>query len=118
MDYYAQALRAILDRTSRRDWTVRYCCEEQDVAEVRERVAALGAAFPALAFERVDGALPDWQQMLYMSVCQHNIIANSTFSWWAAYLNRSATKVVCAPRRWFADDVAPTGLLLERWVTI
>jgi hypothetical protein len=54
-----------------------------------------------------------------MSRCKHNIITNSTFSWWGAWLNANPGKIVIAPEHWFADgrggdeDIIPAG-----WVKI
>ena len=57
-----------------------------------------------------------WQDMYLMSCCKHNIIANSTFSWWGAWLNAHPEKIVVAPDRWWnglKDDVVP-----DEWVRI
>jgi hypothetical protein len=57
--------------------------------------------------------------MHLMSRCRHNIIANSTYSWWAAWLNRNPDKIVIAPRKWFqVDDFDTKDLFPEGWIRI
>jgi hypothetical protein len=46
----------------------------------------------------------DVEDLLAMSRCQHNIISNSTFSWWASWLNTTVGKIVLSPNRWFTDQ--------------
>lgn len=62
-----------------------------------------------------------WVDLALMSKCRHNIIANSSFSWWAAWLNDNPEKTVIAPRKWFADEEANSGqrtIIPDNWISL
>jgi hypothetical protein len=95
----------MIDRLSTDRFRVIYFNESQDQSTVNVSIKVLSKTFPNLVFVQADLS-EDWEQMLLMSVCNHNIIANSSFSWWGAYFNQNPDKLVCYPSTWFGTSLA------------
>lgn len=66
-----------------------------------------------------NGQERDFEDLRLMSACKHHIIANSSFSWWGAWLGRYSEKIVYAPKRWFnSSEIDDRDLIPERWVRL
>jgi len=103
-DYYKRSLKHIKNSHPGIQFTIFYFCEDVDIDDVLEKINILQSKFPEYNFIRGENTLEDWEQMLLMSCCHHNIIANSSFSWWAAYFNSYTDKIVCYPSVWFGSS--------------
>jgi hypothetical protein len=102
VEYYKRAIAYITDR--RGPQKVFYFCQKEDNEMVDLEVSLLREAFPECTFIKVPDTMSDWEQLIFMACCRDNIIANSTFSWWGAYLNTNE-KIVCFPSRWYGTSV-------------
>ena len=72
---------------------------------------------PCIYIDHNQGA-ESYNDMRLMSLCQHHIIANSSFSWWGAWLNSRTDKIIIAPKQWFVKDVNTNDLIPNDWVRL
>lgn len=100
--YYKKSLDHIFNNDNNIK-NILYFCEDDDLEDVDIMIEKLKLDYDLnkTQFIRINLDLQDWEQMLIMSCCKHNIIANSTFSWWGAHLNTNRLKIVCYPNKWF-----------------
>jgi hypothetical protein len=104
VNYYTRCLQFIQQKYPDEKFNVLYFCEEEDINDVKQKIEQLLSAFPNYTFVRASNSLEDWEQLLLMGLCSHNIIANSSFSWWGAFFNSNTDKIVCYPSVWFGPS--------------
>jgi len=118
--YYTDAINIIINNDSNAK-TVLYFYQSINTDLVLKYINKLILDFPTLSFIPISEKLADWEQMLVMSLCTHNIIANSSFSWWGAYLNNNKNKTVCLPDLWFTGPLSTkdtSELIIDTWTKI
>ena len=76
-----------------------------------------------LPFEKTvidfNGPEADYEDLRLMSLCKHNVIANSSFSWWGAWLNRNPSKIVAGPASWFGKSkMQNPDIFPARWLRV
>lgn len=119
-EYYINSLEHIKNKNPETKFKILYFCEDVDIDDVLVKIKYLKEKFVDYEFIRGENSLDDWEQMLLMSSCHHNIIANSSFSWWAAYFNKWSDKIICYPSIWFGEIAAinTKDLCPDEWIKI
>jgi hypothetical protein len=110
LDYYLAALQHVAERVH--NPTLFVFSDDPQWARTH-----LSFPFPT---HHVDHNRPEdaFQDLRLMSYCQHHIIANSSFSWWGAWLSKSPNGTVVAPARWYAAERPTPDLIPSRWTRI
>lgn len=126
--YYMRALQIILTTSNiNTPIKVLFFCEDESLLEVEEMIHKIQDKIELIQidkapvlFERAPTGLDDWKELLLMSLCKYNIIANSTFSWWGAYLNMNDDKIVCCPKEWFMPQTNNNikDLFPDDWIKV
>jgi hypothetical protein len=110
-DYYTKALSAMAGMTG----DIELFVFSDDMEWTRQNITA---EFPVTYVDHNDSSHA-YEDLYLMSLCKHNIIANSSFSWWGAWLNANPDKTVVAPSRWFnRSDADTSDLLPAEWIKL
>jgi hypothetical protein len=110
LDYYQASVRQMAQKVARPHFFI----FSDDMEWVQGN---LKIDFPCVFVEHNRGA-ESYNDMRLMSLCKHHIIANSSFSWWGAWLNPNMEKIVIAPRKWFASQTAVPDLFPAGWIIL
>jgi len=109
MAYYLKAMQLIYDKAGK---DICFYVFSDDVEWCKKEFSQFRNLF-------ILKSLSDHEDMLLMSSCKHNIIANSSFSWWGAWLNQNPTKIVIAPEKWMNNKLTNTKELIpDEWFRI
>lgn len=110
LEYYQKAINCIKEQVK----SPHFYIFSDDIPWVKNNIDSFGARNELTIVEH-NNAEMDHEDLRLISHCKHNIIANSSFSWWGAWLNNNPNKIVIAPKIWFSgvnfntNDLIPTG---------
>lgn len=110
LDYYKEAIEYMQKRVD----NPTFFLFSDDIDWVRQN---LQIKYPSYYIDNNQGN-KSFEDMRLMSSCKYNIIANSTFSWWGAWLNNDENKIVIAPRNWFNIKRDKKDLIPKNWIRL
>ena len=117
IEYYIQSINLLknkVDELEEKNYLLIFS-ELKDKEKIEQHIKRINVEFPNLEIFICDYNIEDYDQMLLMSLCDHNIIANSSFSWWGAYFNNNPEKIVCYPSLWNGSTNETQDLFPENW---
>lgn len=109
IDYYQQAIQLIKNKVNRPYFFI----FSNDIEWSQKTFSDLSNT----TFVNCNTKEKSYLDMYCMSICKHNIIANSTFSWWGAWLNQNGNKIVIAPNKWI-NGIDCSELMPDNWTLI
>lgn len=110
LTFYREAVKLISERVSAPTFFV----FSDDLDWARANIKLPGACH----FVGHNSGSESYNDMRLMSMCRHHIIANSSFSWWGAWLNSRDDKIVIAPKRWFLVERDTSDIVPEGWIRL
>jgi hypothetical protein len=126
-EYYINSIEKIVymdNINNNKEIKILYFCEDENIELVSRRIDNIKNKLIEKGINNCFflkcPVLEDWKEMLLMSLCKHNIIANSSFSWWGAYFNENVNKIVCYPSEFYTKNICKTTIDLfpDNWVKI
>ena len=112
-EYYKESIRIIEEKIENPTFFV----FSNDMEWVKENIKINSKAF----YIDINSGDDSYKDMQLMSNCKHNIIANSSFSWWGAWLNNNKNKIVIAPQKWINRDNVNSDkieLFYDNWILL
>lgn len=115
IDYYYNALGYLTSKIPKEN--IKIYIFSDDTPWVKENLILAGYETEYVSSHSAH--MQDYEEMHLMSLCDHNIIANSSFSWWGAWLNRNPEKIVIAPKKWIRNPYINTrDVCPPEWIRI
>ena len=122
LSYYKNAFDLLNEKISdiKENYNILYFCEKEDNDHVNNIINTLNTN-DDYNFIKIDDNIPDWKQLLIMSVCDDFIIANSTFSLFGALFSKNENKIVLYPSKWLGEKlkhIDTSDLFPIEWIKV